>query len=162
MKHGFNPMPAQLKLLRGNPGKRPVAEGLRPEQAADVPEPPPFIVGYAADEWWTVATELHRLGVLTKIDGATLAAYCQAYATWRDATELLASLAGDPMRGFIARNAAGGYSENPLLYTQRKAASDMMRFANEFGLTPGARARIAGGIGGDETAASKFDGLLAR
>jgi phage terminase small subunit len=35
------------------------------EIAADVPEPPAFITGYAADEWWRTAPELHRLGSLT-------------------------------------------------------------------------------------------------
>jgi phage terminase small subunit len=57
----------------------------QPEIAADVPEPPPFITGYAADEWWTTAPELHRLGLLTRIDVPSLAAYCQPSGSgaWR-------------------------------------------------------------------------------
>jgi P27 family predicted phage terminase small subunit len=156
------PVPTPLKLLRGNPGKQRIHEGMRPEQSADIPDPPAFIHGYASDEWWCVATELHRLGVLSKIDLVPLAAYCQAYATWREATELLQSMGAEPMKGYVIRNMSGGFTENPLLYTARKAASDMMRYANEFGLTPAARSRIAGGAGGDENTASKFDGLLAR
>jgi hypothetical protein len=68
MKSGPRPVPTQLKLLRGNPGQRRIREELRPEQSLDVPDPPAHSTGYAADEWYTVATELHRLGVLTKVD----------------------------------------------------------------------------------------------
>jgi phage terminase small subunit len=62
------PVPFPLKVLRGNPGKRPMKFEPRPEQHADVPEPPAFITGYAADEWWRTASELHRLGLLIRID----------------------------------------------------------------------------------------------
>ena len=61
------PVPFPLKVLRGNPGKRPMKREPQPEQHADVPEPPAFITGYAADEWWRSAPELHRLGLLTRI-----------------------------------------------------------------------------------------------
>lgn len=68
------PVPFPLKLLRGNPGKRPMRPEPQPQIAADVPEPPSFITGYAADEWWRTAPELHRLGLLTRIDVPALAA----------------------------------------------------------------------------------------
>ena len=47
---GPKPIPTQLKLLRGNPGKQKLTvDVMQPEQALNVPEPPPFITGYAAD-----------------------------------------------------------------------------------------------------------------
>ena len=162
MKSGPRPIPTQLKLLRGNPGQRRIREELRPEQSLDVPAPPAHITGYAADEWWTVATELHRLGVLTKVDCAPLAAYCYAYGQWRDAAEALASMGSEPVRGLVVRTGNGGPTENPLIYTARKAAADMMRYAAEFGLTPAARSRITSGVNGDDQQGSKFAGLLAR
>jgi phage terminase small subunit len=58
-----------------------------------VPEPPRYVTGYASAEWHAVATELHRLGLLTKIDVSMLAAYCMAYARWRTAEEALARMA---------------------------------------------------------------------
>ena len=163
MKSGPRPVPTQLKLLRGNPGKERLrCDQLRPEQLIDVPDPPAHITGYAADEWWTVATELHRLGVLTKVDCAPLAAYCYAYGQWRDAAEALAGMASEPVRGLVVRTGNGGPTENPLIYIARKAAADMMRYAAEFGLTPAARSRITGGNNGDDEQGSKFAGLLAR
>jgi P27 family predicted phage terminase small subunit len=159
---GPKPMAPQLKLLRGNPSKRPVREGLRPEQSKDIPDPPPFLIGYAADEWWSVATELHRLGVLTKVDNAALAAYCFSYGQWRDAAELLNSLTAEPARGLVMRTTYGETIINPLITIARRAAQDMVKFGAEFGLSPASRARITSGINGDEQAGSKFDGLLAR
>ena len=40
------------------------------------------------------------------------------------------------------------------------AASDMMRYAAEFGMTPVARSRIATGVGGQPPGDGKFEGLL--
>jgi hypothetical protein len=54
------PVPFALKVLRGNPGKRPMKPEPQPEQAMDVPEPPALITGYAADEWWRTAPGAHR------------------------------------------------------------------------------------------------------
>jgi phage terminase small subunit len=63
------------------------------------------------------------------------------------------------------RNACGGGScgwhgrRNVLLSVARNAARDMLKFSNEYGLTPFARTRVASGISG--ALSSKFDGLLA-
>jgi hypothetical protein len=48
--------PLHLRLLKGNPSKRrlPDAEP-RPELVVDLPDPPAFLGGYAADEWRIVA-----------------------------------------------------------------------------------------------------------
>jgi len=162
MKAGQRPMPTALKLLRGNPGKQRLpANEPQPEQTIEVPDPPPFITGYAADEWWTVGTELHRLGLLTKVDCAPLAAYCYAYGQWRMAAESLARMAAnDPiMNGQIIKTKYGDAAMNPLVSIARKHASDMVRFAAEFGLTPAARTHISAGNG--DNSQSKFAGLLA-
>ena len=161
MKTGPRPVPTQLKLLRGNPGKERLrCDQLRPEQSIDVPDPPAHITGYAADEWWTVATELHRLGVLTKVDCAPLAAYCYAYGQWRDAAEAQASMGSEPVRGLVVRTGNGGPTENPLIYTSRKAAFEMLRFASEFAFTPASRACIHAGPRGADPK-SKFGDLIA-
>jgi P27 family predicted phage terminase small subunit len=155
------PVPFPLKVLRGNPGKRPMKPEPQPEQAANVPDPPPFITGYAADEWWRTAPELHRLGLLTRIDVPALAAYCHAFGQWRMAAESLAKMqANDPiMNGMIIKTKYGDAAMNPLVSIARKHAGDVIRYASEFGLTPVARTRLAlGGFG--PSAPSKFDGLL--
>lgn len=162
MKAGQRPIPTHLKLLRGNPGKQRMHDEPQPEQFSDVPDPPPFISGYAADEWWITATELHRLGLLTKVDVPALAAYCHAFGQWRMAAESLAKMqANDPiMNGMIIKTKYGDAAMNPLVSIVRKHAGDVVRYAAEFGLTPAARSRISSGIHGDNSQ-SKFAGLLA-
>ncbi|WP_375764536.1 phage terminase small subunit P27 family [Bradyrhizobium sp. Pha-3] len=154
------PVPFPLKVLRGNPGKRPMKPEPQPEIAADVPDPPPFITGYAADEWWITAPELHRLGLLTKVDVPALAAYCHAFGQWRMAAEALGKMqANDPtMNAMIIKTKYGDAAMNPLVSVARKHASDVIRYAAEFGLTPVARTRLAGGYA--PPSSGKFDGLL--
>ncbi|WP_461319243.1 phage terminase small subunit P27 family [Bradyrhizobium barranii] len=133
----------------------------QPEIAADVPEPPAFITGYAADEWWSAAPELYRLGLLTRIDVPALAAYCHAFGQWRMAAEALAKMqANDPiMNGMIIKTRYGDAATNPLVSIARKHAGDVIRYASEFGLTPVARTRLAAG-GYVPPPPSKFEGLL--
>ena len=71
--------------------------------------------------------------MLTALDIAPFAAYCVAYARWRTAEEALALMAAkDPvMRGLIVRGKDGTAMENPLVYTSRRAAQEMLRFAAE-------------------------------
>ncbi|MDI2074029.1 MULTISPECIES: phage terminase small subunit P27 family [Bradyrhizobium] len=154
--------PTHLKLLRGNPGHqklRPEPEPLVPKTC---PEPPPFITGYAADEWWKTAPELHRLGLLTRIDVPALAAYCHAFGQWRMAAEALAKMqTNDPiMNGMIIKTKYGDAAMNPMVSIVRKHASDVVRYASEFGLTALARSRLAAGTNAPPPGGGKFDGLL--
>jgi P27 family predicted phage terminase small subunit len=158
---GPPPTPTHLKLLRGNPGHQKLRAEPLPLIPKTCPEPPAFITGYAADEWWRIAPELHVLGLLTRIDVPALAAYCHAYAQWRMAAETLAKMAAsDPVTGgLLIKTKYGDVAQNPLVSITRKHAADMVRYAGEFGLTPIARSRIAAGINAPRPP-GKFDGLL--
>jgi P27 family predicted phage terminase small subunit len=154
---GPRPTPTHLRLLRGNPSKRSVNRNEpQPPIPPEVPEPPDFLLPVAKDEWWRCAESLHRLGLLTLVDIAPFAAYCQAYARWQQAEELLTAMGQGAM---LVRTATGGAVQNPLLRVAFTAASDMVRYAAEFGLTPAARTRVANGVAA-RMAPSKFDGLL--
>jgi P27 family predicted phage terminase small subunit len=154
-------MPTHLKLLRGNPGKQVLPQGeAEPATPDEIPPPPSFLSGYAAEEWRRLAPELHYLKLLTPIDINALAAYCQSYKRWREAEEALLELGSSlPLRGLMLRDQKGGaLLRNPLVSIAQHAAADMVRYASEFGLSPAARARIAFPAGDK---ASKFAGLLA-
>ena len=163
MTRGPRPMPTHLKLLRGNTGKRPLnKDEPHPEPFLDVPDPPLFLTGSASDEWWRTATELHRLGLLTKVDVPALAAYCFSFGQWKMAAESLERMqSGDPvMNGMLLKGKYGDAIVNPLVSIVRKHAADVVRYAAEFGLTPAARSRISAGIHGNNSQ-GKFAGLLA-
>jgi P27 family predicted phage terminase small subunit len=158
---GPPPTPRHLRLLRGNPGKRPLRPEPAPTREPECPDPPPFVTGYAMDEWWRIAPELHRLGLLTVLDVAPLAAYCIAYAHWRIAEEKLAEMAArdSVTSGLLIKGAAGDARRNPLVKIAADAAADMVRYAGEFGMTAVARTRIAASVG-SQPGPSKFDGLI--
>src|SRR5512146_3144589 len=81
---GPTPKPTALKILEGNPGHRPLNPD-EPMPTAGEPPCPPWLADEAKAEWDRIVPELSRLNVLTVIDGAALAAYCQAFARWAEA-----------------------------------------------------------------------------
>jgi P27 family predicted phage terminase small subunit len=155
------PIPFELAKLRGNPGKRRLCPEPQPTIPPEPPPPPYFLSNYAREEWLRVSPQLHRLLLLSVLDTGPLAAYCEAYSTWRTAAEVLARFAerDETTRGLLIKSAEGPKA-NPLVRIASHAAEDMVSFASQFGMTPVARARIAHGPGWQPPRGGKFDGLL--
>ena len=101
--------------------------------------------------------------LLTTVDVAALALYCDAYSRWRTATEAIAAMAlrDDRTHGLLIKTRAGEAAANPLIWIASSAAKTMLRAADEFGMTPAARSRIAGGGSPPPGGPSKFGDLLA-
>jgi hypothetical protein len=68
---GRKPIPTRLRLIRGNPSKRPILPEPEPTLPSVPPEPPPYLTGHGAGEWRRLAPGLHRLGLLSVLDTAT-------------------------------------------------------------------------------------------
>lgn len=128
--------------MTGNPGKRP--QKAAPEPKAGAPKPPRELTRDARAEWRRVAAELRGLGLLTGVDRAALAAFCQAYGRWAAAERALAAMAErDPVTGgLLIKTTNGNAIQNPIVGVANKAMAAMVRFAAEFGMTPSARSRI--------------------
>jgi len=128
--------PTKLKVLKGtarpcrmNPGE--------PDPEPGIPEPPEHLTEYALVEWKRMCEVLYNLGLLSEIDRAVLAGYCQVYGRWRKAEEDLAS-----SNTLIIKTKDGNIIQNPLLGVANTALKLMHKCAIEFGLTPAARARV--------------------
>jgi P27 family predicted phage terminase small subunit len=133
---GRRPKPTRLKVLTGNPGKRPLNEGEpRPEFA--IPECPPELGPVAQKEWQRLVAELSKLRLVTHLDRAALAAYCGAYAFWAEATEAIQKY------GTMVKSPSGYPIQSPYMAIANRQAEIMMRIASEFGLTPASRSRIS-------------------
>ena len=143
MKPGTKPKPTQLKLVEGNRGKRPL-NTKEPRTVTALPSPPHHLSADALEEWNRVAHWLHRIGLLSEVDRAALAAYAQAYGRWVQAERAIAKMADKDQLtgGLMIKTTNGNAIQNPLVGTANKAAADMMRYAAEFGMTPSARTRI--------------------
>lgn len=140
--------PTALKLIDGNPGKRPInRREVKPTISARVPSPPSYLDRVAANEWRRIAPELHVLGLLTNIDKAPLATYCQAFSRWRAAEDVVARMKEKDQLtdALMIRTKSGNAIQNPVVGTANRAMLLMVRIAAEFGMTPAARARIEAG-----------------
>jgi P27 family predicted phage terminase small subunit len=83
-RSGRRPLPTAVKELRGNPSRRDLNEQ-EPQADRGRPEIPPGLSEVAKAEWESIVPKLEQLGVLSRIDGKALAAYCHAFARWWEA-----------------------------------------------------------------------------
>lgn len=143
MTSGRKPTPSALKLVKGNPGKR----ALNKKEAVVLPAeptPPSFLSDEAKVEWGRVVGTLFRVGLMTELDRAALAAYCQAYGRWAQAEGALSRMAElDPdTMALTIRTSNGNAIQNPMVGIANKAKADMVRYALEFGMSPSARSKV--------------------
>jgi len=132
---GRKPTPTRLKIISGNPGKRPLNQD-EPQPTCRA-EPPEFLGKTARAEWDRLIIELETLGIITGIDQAILAAYCQAYGRWADAESRL-----DTIDKTLYRTANGNVQTSPLLWVANRAMEQMLKAAAELGLSPSSRSRV--------------------
>ena len=52
-----------------------------------MPACPDWLMSEAKKEWERLAELMNQMGVLTEVDMAAFAAYCQSYARWKEAQE---------------------------------------------------------------------------
>ena len=131
--------PTALRVLEGNPGKRPLpSKEPKPVVSAVVPKPPSFLRPAAKRKWKSLAPQLQALGLLTEIDVDALAACCNSYATW----EAFVFELKDPKFKEIITNRFGEVKVNPAVDGIQKAQEEYLKWLKEFGLTPAARSRV--------------------
>ncbi len=133
---GRRPKPTRLKVLAGNPGRRPLNPD-EPQPELLVPDCPAELGPVARREWDRLVGELAKLNLLTNLDRAALAAYCGAYALWAEATEAIQKF------GTMVKSPSGYPIQSPYVSIANRQAEIMMRISSEFGFTPASRSRIA-------------------
>ena len=92
-QRGRKPKPTAIKKLEGNPGKRGLNEK-EPKPKKKAPKCPAWLDEEAKKEWKRMCKQLEDLGILTEIDMAAFAGYCQAYSRWKDAEEFITNYNG--------------------------------------------------------------------
>ena len=139
-QRGRKPKPTALKVLEGNPGKRPL-NLYEPVPEGKLPNCPDWLEEEAKAEWERLAVPMHNLGLLTELDLAPFAVYCQAYARWKEAEEFITQ------HGTIVKTPSGYWQQVPQVSIAQTYLKVMNRFAEQFGLTPASRSRIVADIG---------------
>lgn len=84
---------------------------------------------------------LEQMGLLTEMDMAAFAGYCQAYARWKEAEEFITQ------HGAMIRTPNGYLQQVPQVSIAQTNLKIMLKFCEQFGLTPSARSRIIAGEG---------------
>ena len=141
-KRGRQPTPTKLKLLRGNPGRRPIVDEPEPEVAAECPAPPEYLLADAALEWKRIAPELWRLGLLTLLDVTALAGYCTSVARWREAEAWLK----ENGTTVVLRDKDGRVKyvqKAPQVAIAKEALERVKSFGAQFGMTPSSRSGLS-------------------
>jgi len=153
MTRGPLPKPAALKLLEGNPGKRALnlADGVNPR--VEIPSAPKHLGREARKEWARITPLLEELGLVSGLDRAALALYCQAVGRlW----ELEAAFNGkvkllvDQGVEYSEAVYRVSFTATPSGYEQQSVIVQLIgshrlqvhRHLAHFGLSPAARARV--------------------
>jgi P27 family predicted phage terminase small subunit len=150
---GRKPKPTHLKLLDGNPSKRAINQG-EPQPKLRPPTCPSHLCPPAKAEWKRLVGQLTVLRLLTELDRAALAAYCQAYGRWVEAERKLQET---PM---LLKLPSGYVQQNPWLTIANKQLELMHKFLSEFGLSPVSRSRVTTATGTRVGGNGKFAGLI--
>ncbi len=144
-QRGRKPKPTAIKELEGNPGRRPLNNNEpKPDQKA--PRCPAWLAEEAKREWKRMGKILEQLGLLTEMDMAAFAGYCQAYARWKEAEEFITQ------HGTMIRTPNGYLQQVPQVSIAQTNLKIMLKFCEQFGLTPSARSRMSADAGGADSA----------
>jgi P27 family predicted phage terminase small subunit len=102
-----------------------------------VPEPPAHLGAIAAAHWREVAELIDQAGLLSEVDRFALEIYCQLYEDYRYARDQVV----DAGKVITAPN--GYRQQNPWYQIATQCQKDMKHYFDKFGLTPGARTKLA-------------------
>jgi P27 family predicted phage terminase small subunit len=128
--------PSVIRLLRGNPGRRPIHadEPKPPALAADDPlrRCPRWLTGDARVIWERVTPDAIAIGLLTLVDLPAFEALCQSYGRWRQLERMITRFGMDMAiaRGYVSKSA--------------KERQLMLQFGSRFGFDPSSRTGIRG------------------
>lgn len=147
---GRRPTPTNLKLVRGQPGHRALNANEPKPAAANPEDVPEWLSSEAREHWPTIAKQLADAGVLTVLDRAALAQYCEAFVIWRQAYEKVLKF------GLIVKAQSGFPVQSPFLSIANVQSERMLRILAEFGMTPASRSRVTVSKADDTNPYAKF------
>lgn len=144
-------MPSVLKSQRS---KRPVAPKQEAKPEIAIPECPAFVCAEGQKEWLRITPFLAKLGLMSHLDTAALAMYCQDYGRWCELEtgieskikELQISKGmsyAEALFDYLINITPNGYEQHsPRWSILNKIRSDVENSLKSFGLSPSARATV--------------------
>ena len=136
---GPPPKPTWLRVLEGNPGRRPL-NAREPRPPSGVVRMPRHLSPAAKAAWRAWAPRLRRMRLLTVADGPALECLCETYAELRAARD---TLQVEGRYQGVATKAGGTMVRlHPAVGDVQDADRRLRGWLAEFGLTPAQRSRV--------------------
>lgn len=136
-------------------GRTKTPAGVKPQRETSVPVCPDYLDTIAKEEWKRITEEMLSVGLLHRVDRASLELYCETYSRYRRYV--------DEMRkeDFEATlpTANGAAQINPIIKLSENALKTCRLMLNQFGLTPASREKLTVKKS-EDTASSKWSGLI--
>lgn len=141
---GRKAIPTALKVIGGNPSRRPINKTeFRP--VASVPDCPKHLRGEAKKEWQRVTEELGGYQMISAVDRGALAMLCTQWGRYVEAEEMIAVAAkADPKNHGLCIASPNGHMVHTFALTaSNKAIEIYHKLCSDFGLTPASRVNMA-------------------
>lgn len=151
---GPAPKPDALRVIQGGRDRRPADLGDGVHPAVEVPSIPKHLGREARKEWKRVTPHLEALGLISQIDRAALAMYCQAYGRMVEldtafARKVSALVVAEDLDYYdaVARvsveSTPSGYRQMSALAGMiRSLREEVLKYLAQFGLSPSSRSRV--------------------
>lgn len=148
MPKGRKPIPNKILELRGGSSHSHRPERKDPDLPAKVPSCPPHLDDDAKREWGRVVNVLKKIGLVTELDRGILAAYCEAYSRWVQATIKIREMGMIFVEGRQVDKEGkvikpGIPKANPYIKIARDAYDQMVKTGSLFGMSPSSRASLS-------------------
>ncbi|EMC4142374.1 phage terminase small subunit P27 family [Cronobacter sakazakii] len=132
--------PTHLRLVRGNPSKRPINKN-EPKPPAGVPPTPKHFDKQAKYWFKRMAEELDAVGVISQLDARALELLVEAYTEYRHHCDTL------EIEGYTYRTGTQTgdvlIKAHPAAMMKADAWKRLRAMLSEFGMTPASRSKVS-------------------
>ena len=132
---GRKPKPTSMKVIEGNPGRRPLPEDEPTPPLGPIPAPD-YLEGPAKEAWDYLAPMMVSSGIVARVDRDALVRYCESWGRVRDLTKEV-----DDSPAVIQTKTT--VKVNPIHQALRAEVALNNQLAAELGITPSSRSRVS-------------------
>ena len=147
-RRGPAPKPTALRVIEGNPAKRPLPEH-EPKPKRGTPRCPRVLTPAGKTAWRQVTKMLDAMGLLTVVDGHMLERYCDGLVRWRAAAAFLQKH-GEVYPIKDDKGNLRYMQQFPQVSIYAKLDVALRRMEEQFGMSPAARTRIQVAVDANE------------
>ena len=131
---GRKPKPRALKIVEGNPSKRPIEDEVNftrgdPAKPGDLSEDASWL-------WDQIIEQMRGVGLLKPLDAPSLEILCETYSRWKEAGRMRKE------KSILSNNSQGLVSA-PWIGIEERAGKEFRAWCAEYGLTPAAERNLA-------------------